>query len=95
LKNGSHKVIPNASLQHLFPLHFQVFTLKNKWSKYETQNLIYHFSVSKQNSYIHGVTLQIAIMCAPVEACTLVAAAAVYKQGVATLSLFESKTSPA
>jgi len=63
--------------------------------KYETQNLIYHFSVSKQNSYIHGVTLQIAIMCAPVEACTLVAAAAVYKQGAAALSLFESKTSPA
>jgi hypothetical protein len=53
------------------------------------KNLIYHFSVSKQNSYIHGVTLQIATMCAPVEACALVvAAAAVYKQGADMLSLF-------
>jgi len=29
-------------------------------------------------------------MCTPVEACTLVAAAAVYKQGAEMLSLFES-----
>jgi hypothetical protein len=91
-------MVHTRSLQMLvckISLHFQVFTLKNKWSKYETQNLICHFSVSKQNSYIHVVTLQIATMCTPVEACALVAAAAVYKQGAATLSLFESKTSPA
>jgi hypothetical protein len=90
LKNGSHKVIPNASLQKSFFFAFKSSLSRTNGQKYETQNLIYHFSVSKQNFYIHGVTLQIAAMCAPVEACALVAAAGVYKQGAEMLSLFES-----